>query len=95
MGPTVGWNMKAIAFDLGDTLVEYEGISLSWEAHYPDALGDLTASLGVAANADQVAKACAILRRYNTRLNPRAKEITFAAILGELFSCFSISLKID
>jgi hypothetical protein len=30
--------MKALAFDLGDTLVEYEGLPLSWEAHYPEAL---------------------------------------------------------
>ena len=28
--------MKAIAFDLGDTLVEYAGLPPSWVEHYPD-----------------------------------------------------------
>jgi hypothetical protein len=28
--------MKAFAFDLGDTLVEYEGVPLNWEEHYPE-----------------------------------------------------------
>ncbi len=52
-GPTSAWKsgilrnvMKAIAFDLGDTLVEYEGMPLSWVEHYPEALRNLAAFWG-------------------------------------------------
>ena len=76
--------MKAIAFDLGDTLVEYAGVPLSWEAHYPEALGNLAAFLGLTTTPDRLARACAVLRRYNTRISPREGEVSFALILGEI-----------
>lgn len=76
--------MKAIAFDLGDTLVEYEGLPLSWEQHYPEALAQLAAFFGTPPSEADLAHGCAVLRRYNTRLNPREHEVAFAAILSEL-----------
>ena len=87
--------MKAIAFDLGDTLVEYEGVPLNWEAHYPEALGGLAAFLGVTADSDRLARACAVLRRYNTRINPREEEVSFAVILGELVKSFDATVEAD
>jgi hypothetical protein len=69
VGPAV------VAFDLGDTLLEYEGIPFSWEAHYSEALQALAASLlrrGL--TAAEIAGGSAVLRRYNTRLNPRIEE---------------------
>lgn len=80
--------LKAVAFDVGDTLVEYEGVPLNWEAHYPAALAELAAHLHVACAADQLNRACAVLRRYNTRLAPRANEVAFAQIARELAPCF-------
>lgn len=80
--------MRAVAFDLGDTLVEYEGMPFSWEAHYPAALGHLATSLGISLRPEHVDRACAILRRYNTRLTPRETEVSFAAILDELLRAF-------
>ena len=38
--------MKAVAFDLGDTLVEYAGLPPSWEAHYDAALKMLAEFIG-------------------------------------------------
>jgi putative hydrolase of the HAD superfamily len=87
--------MKAIAFDLGDTLVEYEGVPLSWEEHYPEALENLAAFLGLNADSDRVVRACAILRRYNTRINPREEEVSFAIILGELMKSFDAPGEAD
>jgi putative hydrolase of the HAD superfamily len=80
--------MRAVAFYLGDTLVEYEGMPFSWEAHYPAALGHLATSLGISLRPEHVDRACAILRRYNTRLTPRETEVSFAAILDELLHAF-------
>jgi putative hydrolase of the HAD superfamily len=87
--------MKAIAFDLGDTLVEYEGVPLSWEAHYPEALGDLAAFLGLTPDSDQLDQACAVLRRYNTRIHPREEEVSFAVILGELMKSLGATVEAD
>ena len=81
VGPAV------VAFDLGDTLLEYEGIPFSWEAHYSEALQALAASLlrrGL--TAAETAGGSAVLRRYNTRLNPRTEEVPFAAILAALWA---------
>jgi putative hydrolase of the HAD superfamily len=80
--------MKAIAFDLGDTLVEYEGLPLSWESHYVEALANLASFLRLAPTPDQINRACAVLRRYNTRHHPRTNEVTFATILGDMLRCF-------
>lgn len=79
--------IKAIGFDLGDTLVEYEGLPLSWEAHYPEALANLAAHLQLSPDRQQIEAACAVLRRYNTRLNPRPQEVAFAAIAREVLAC--------
>jgi putative hydrolase of the HAD superfamily len=86
--------MKVIAFDLGDTLVEYEGLPLSWEAHYPDALKNLGSFLHVMPTAEQITRACAVLRQFNTRLNPRMEEVPFSAILAELLPCFGYDTAI-
>jgi len=81
--------MKAFVFDLGDTLIEYEGLPLSWEAHYSDALNCLAGSLGISLNGAQLADGHVVLRKYNTRLTPRDREVTFTAILEDLLVCWS------
>lgn len=80
--------MAAVGFDLGNTLVEYAGVPLNWEQHYPAALGELARSLGVEPTPEQLMGAGEILRRFNTRLHPREHEVSFADILGELRACF-------
>ena len=85
-----------VAFDLGDTLLEYEGIPFSWEAHYSDALQALAASLlrrGL--TAAETASGSAVLRRYNTRLNPRLEEIPFATILAALWKEWQLTGEPD
>jgi putative hydrolase of the HAD superfamily len=79
---------KAVAFDLGDTLVEYEGLPPSWESHYPAALEQLARYIDWPAEQPQMREACAVLKRHNTRLNPRSHEVDFSAILGELLETF-------
>lgn len=87
--------IKVVAFDLGDTLVEYEGLPLSWEEHYVDALSNLSRLLSVAPNQESLAGSCAVLRRFNTRLNPRSHEVTFAEILKELQPCLGMTSAVD
>ena len=87
--------MKALAFDLGDTLVEYEGLAPSWEAHYPEALARLAALLNVQPTPAALQASGSVLRRYNTRLTPRETEGSFAEILNELLRCFGVAQAPD
>jgi putative hydrolase of the HAD superfamily len=87
--------MEALIFDFGDTLVEYEGVPLSWVDHYPEALGRLASFLGTTPDSNQFESACAILRSYNTRLNPRDWEIGFSQILSEICGCFLVPATED
>lgn len=82
--------MDAFVFDLGDTLVEYEGLPPSWVEHYPEALSHLASYLGAAPGPAEVDSACRVLRRYNTRLFPRENEVHFAQILADLARCFGV-----
>lgn len=74
----------AYAFDLGDTLIEYAGLPLSWEAHYPAAIRALAAHWSVVPTDQQIDACAAELRRFNTRLHPRSHEISFAQIIASL-----------
>ena len=72
---------RAVVFDLGDTLVEYEGIPLSWGEHYPEAIKCLAAHLELAPSDSQFDSASKALSRYNTRNYPRERECDFSEIL--------------
>ncbi len=82
--------MRALVFDLGDTLVEYEGLPLSWVDHYPQALARLAAFLGAAPDSAQIERGCALLRGFNTRLHPRVDEVAFSRILADLCASWSV-----
>src|SRR5262249_9637762 len=90
-GVNAGQMRSVLAFDLGDTLVEYAGLPLSWEAHYPDALAGLGSVLGVQSTPGMIASGCSVLRRYNTRLVPRLTEVSFSQILGEVLASWGVS----
>ncbi len=87
--------MDAVIFDLGDTLLEYEGVPPSWEQHYRDALTALAESLGVTPHPGQLGRGAAVLRTYNTRLHPREHEVPFTKILAELLPCFGVNRAVD
>ena len=84
-------SLKAIGFDLGDTLIEYENLPLSWESLYPQALDELARFLGISLVPSKLEAACSCLRFYNTRLRPRVEEVSFSEILIDLLGCFKCS----
>ncbi len=73
-----------IGFDLGETLVEYEGVPLDWQREYPKALAAVASLWGGRLTLAQVEAGSAVLRRYNTRLAPRRHEVESATVFGEL-----------
>ena len=75
---------KAIGFDLGDTLLLYEGVSERWSPSYREALGRAASACGREIGKPEADRAVAVLERYNTRLAPRTLEISETQILGEV-----------
>lgn len=81
--------IRAVGFDLGDTLIEYEGVPLNWSMYYCDALKLAFGKID-RIYANDVYRACeSVLLKYNTRVNPRDVEYSAAQIFGE------ISMRID
>ena len=51
----------AVGFDLGDTLIEYEGVALDWQREYPAALAALASVVGSRLTSDRVAAGTEVL----------------------------------
>jgi len=69
----------AIGFDLGDTLCEYAGVSLSWDGEYPLALAAVAKRCEQELTEERLTSGIRLLSRYNTRLTPREQEREYAA----------------
>lgn len=67
--------IRAVGFDLGDTLLFYRDTPMSWVALYPDALAAVARSCKVQPTAEQLERAKEILTQHNTRVVPRTTEI--------------------
>jgi putative hydrolase of the HAD superfamily len=76
----------AVGFDLGETLIEYEGVPLDWESKYPLALAAVAALWRGSLAAGQIENGAAVLRSYNTRLAPRRHEVDGATVFAGLLA---------
>jgi len=87
--------LHAIGFDLGETLIHYQGMPLSWQALYREALAQVAQSCMYQAGEDEITQAVSILARYNTRLHPRTHEVSADTILGEILTAWDVDLIIN
>ena len=76
--------IKAISFDIGHTLVKYNN-PLNWKSLYEPALTQAAESCGFYPSEEHIKSAAAILTKYNTRENPREREVTSEVIFKEIF----------
>lgn len=77
--------IKAVIFDVGHTLVDYKN-PLNWSRLYRDALTVMYEKCGIAVSQAKTDAAVSILTKYNTRVNPRTKEVSCEAIFREMFT---------
>ena len=82
--------IRAIGFDLGETLLFYRDTPLNWAAKYPDALAAVARSCGAKPTAEQFAHAEQILTQHNTRVVPRTQEIPAATILASILEAWGL-----
>jgi len=84
--------IKAICFDLGDTLV-YSENQLSWTNNYKNALENGFSSINKKPSEDEYNNCIEILKKYNTRINPREYEISSEKIFNEIMGLMGLSIK--
>jgi len=82
--------IRAVGFDLGETLLTYADTPLSWSDLYGAALREAGRAVGVEPTVDQISKAEAVLAGFNTRLKPRAKEVPAEEIFKSVFESWRL-----
>jgi putative hydrolase of the HAD superfamily len=73
--PEVQKPVRAVGFDLGETLITYAETPPSWASLYPAALGRVGAAIGVTLTVNQLSAGAELLAQFNTRLHPRREEV--------------------
>lgn len=84
----------AVGLDLGNTLMTYDGVPLSWEAGYGNALDTVAGRLGIGLTQDAKERAMGQLRQYNTRLHPRDREVTARELFADVFHCAGLDMGV-
>lgn len=81
--------LKAVIFDIGQTLVYYP-IPLNWSALYRPAFERISEKYGLILSEEEYKNIGDILSKYNTRINPRDREISSDIIFGEIIDTTNI-----
>ena len=84
--------MKAIVFDIGQTLVEYNK-PLNWSKLYRPAFESIADKCGYTFSDSHYKHALRVLSQYNTREYPRDYEVTSDRIFSEILSGMDIPMK--
>lgn len=80
--------IRAIGFDLGETLLFHGDTPLSWESLYPEALAAVAKACNASPTAEQFAAALHVLRQHNTRIVPRTHEVSADYILSSVLKAW-------
>ena len=81
-----------VIFDLGETLVDYEGVALDWSEHYRSAIVEaLNDSFKV--KEEFIAAAENLLLTYNSRRNPRLSEVREGEVTLELSKLLGVEYQ--
>lgn len=83
--------IAAIGLDLGNTLMTYDGVPLSWEAGYAAALTAMADHLGETLDEETLSRACDRLRLYNTRIHPREEEVPADVIFRDVLAAAGLN----
>jgi putative hydrolase of the HAD superfamily len=80
----------AVIFDLGGTLINYEGLALCWGDYYKDAFESLKEKLKIDLSEKIIEESIQILKKYNSRLYPREIEYKPEYIFSNVTSGWDI-----
>lgn len=74
---------KVVVFDLGETLMEYKGMHLSWDSYYKPAFEYVNEKLGLGLLPAQISSSVEILKNCNPRIKMRENEIPAEKIFAD------------
>ena len=84
--------IKAVIFDIGQTLVYYP-IPLNWSKLYRPAFESIAEKHKLNITENEYTHIGEVLAKYNTRINPREIEVSSNTIFNEILSGTNISLE--
>ncbi|MCR5727455.1 MAG: HAD-IA family hydrolase [Lachnospiraceae bacterium] len=82
-------NYKVIVFDLGGTLMEYEGMPLNWSDYYYQGFMKINEYFGLGLSDTEIEKSAEILKSYNPRNKYRENEIMPVVLFDEAMAGWS------
>lgn len=82
--------IRAVGFDLGDTLLFYRDTPMSWVVMYPDALAAVAKSCKAEPAIEQLSRAKEILTQHNTRVVPRTHEVPAETIFTLILEAWAV-----
>ena len=85
--------IKGIGFDLGETLMYNNDIKLSWSKYYKKALKNGFHAINKKMDDERFEEFVEIFEKYNTRTNPREKEIKSNVIFNEIRKICKINIS--
>ena len=85
--------IRAIGFDLGDTLIFYRDTPMSWVALYPEALAAVAKRCQAQPTEAQIARAKEILTQHNTRVVPRTHEVPAETIFTSILEAWALDSR--
>ncbi|MDR2941492.1 MAG: HAD family hydrolase [Treponema sp.] len=89
---SIDMKIKAIGFDLGNTLI-YSEQSLNWSNNYKNALEKGFYSIKKMPTECDYNNCITILSKYNTRINPRENEVGSDQIFSEIMEILKLDLS--
>ena len=66
---------KAIVFDMGGTLMEYEGMPMNWSGFYRSGFEKVAELNGLTIPDEEIERACEVMSSFNPRISGRLVEI--------------------
>ena len=75
--------IKAVVFDIGETLVRYNK-PLNWSKLYRPALRKMADDCNIKFSENDYENVIQVLKKYNTRINPREQEVSSDTIFNEI-----------
>lgn len=84
--------LRTVVFDIGQTLVYYP-FPLNWSKNYRPAFESLAKDLNLSITEHEYAHIVSVLTRYNTRIIPRAMEVSSDTIFREILEGTDIPLS--
>lgn len=82
--------MKVIVFDLGGTLMEFQGMPPCWADYYEQGLRYANAQLGIYVSEAQLQQGIEILKQMNPRINYREEEYTAEFVFNQVLTAWRI-----